>query len=103
MIKERYDHETKMLAYLSKRQLNLEKNKIKENFEDMSFENIVKKLDEEIAELKHEVNILILGDKSYYTNAIQRTFFEIGDCAAVLTGLIAKLNSKKNEINDDGA
>ena len=48
----RYEYETKMLAYLSSKQLNLAKNVCKPMFEKIKLEEILDKLDEEVKELK---------------------------------------------------
>jgi NTP pyrophosphatase (non-canonical NTP hydrolase) len=87
----RYEEETKMLSYLAKRQLNLNKNKIKCSFEEMSPQDILIKLIEEIGELIQEFK----HDSIDYSLAT----LEIGDCAAVLTGLLAYVNNKHKELN----
>lgn len=89
MMGVRYQEETKMLSYLARKQLNLEKNKDKDNFEDMDFKNIIMKLVEEVGELIQEFK----HDAIDYSSAT----LEIGDCAAVLTGLLACVNKKHKE------
>lgn len=80
----RYERECRMLAYLSKRQLNLSKNKLKPNFEEQPLEVVFDKLMEEIEELRAEV------EKEDINFNLLR--FELGDVAGCLVGLIAKSN-----------
>ena len=77
---DRYKYESLLLSLLTNSQLNLDKNVSKPNFEDMSLLDIVLKLEEEIKELFKELKYQISP-----IDAIK----EIGDCAAVLTGLLS--------------
>lgn len=86
-----YEYETTMLAYYAKKQLNLEKNKIKPAFENHEIEFIFKKLHEEINELKSEFF-------NVHNYNLKHIFHEIGDCAAVLTGLIAWVNANIKKV-----
>lgn len=83
---ERYKDECKQLGEMARHQLNLPKNRIKENFEDMDSFDIYTKLVEEVYELRNEFATDDKVDKV-------RALAEIGDCAAVLVGYIAKLKS----------
>ena len=89
----RYEYETKMLAYLSSKQLNLAKNVCKPMFENMKIEEILDKLEEEIKELKEE----FYKDEWSFTNI----YNEVGDCGAVLSGLVAHLNDIQNKIKEN--
>lgn len=82
----RYETETKMLSYLARRQLNLDKNRVKESFESMSFDSILQGLKEEILELTEELESSDLN--------VHRFLEELGDCAAYLVGLIAWVNER---------
>lgn len=100
---ERYERECKQLGLLAQNQLNLPKNVIKPDFEDMNIVDIFRKFYEELDELKSE----ILMDKNFIHIKkeinFHKTFSELGDTAACLAGLIAKLNRMKEEQNDDCA
>jgi hypothetical protein len=95
---KRYEKEACMLKYLAVRQLNLEKNVRKPKFEGMKLYDILTKLDEEIQELHKEFKYF--DETNHNFNAIRH---EIGDCAAVLSGLVAWINKKQDELQDDGA
>lgn len=80
---QRYKNECEQLFQLALKQLNSPKNRVKENFEEMFLNEIIDKLSEEIGELKHELKL-----KPAQMD-LQRIKNEIGDCGAVLTGLLA--------------
>lgn len=100
----RYDKECTQLAELALKQLNLDKNKIKSDFESMRLEDIYLGLIEETIEVKEELFSKWTG----YTHIkkdinYQRLMEEIGDSASYLVGLLAKINIINSELNDDGA
>lgn len=86
---ERYKEEAQMLYYVARRQLNLEKNALKQGFENYSAPEILLLLAEEFGELAREF-------KTPQVN-FETAIFEIGDCAAVLVGLIAWINNQKDK------
>jgi NTP pyrophosphatase (non-canonical NTP hydrolase) len=85
----RYEQECKMLYTLAKRQLNLPKNRAKEDFEDMDLDSILVKLMEEVGELIKEFKNKPL--------LLSKTYLEIGDISAVMVGLIAYINKYQGD------
>lgn len=106
---ERYAEECKMLAYLAKKQLNLPKNSCKENFESIKIQEILKLLCDEIREMHDEIfqpsysEYIKLPLKIKENIDFVNLFNEIGDCAAVLVGLLAWVNKYREFITDDCA
>jgi hypothetical protein len=98
-LSDRYERECRQLGELARKQLNLEKNKCKEDFEDMSINAIFKKIDEEVNELKYEFNSFNINKKVNY----ERVTDETGDISACLAGLLAWISKQRAELNDDGA
>lgn len=101
---ERYVHDCIQLFYSAKEQLNLPKNASKGNFEDLNLEDIFRFLIDEIDEIRdeiYEVSEWRLGEDPIerIKNKInyQRAREEIGDAAACLVGLLAKLNKMEKE------
>jgi NTP pyrophosphatase (non-canonical NTP hydrolase) len=100
---KRYTKECEILASLALQQLNLEKNVKKGDFEDMHLYHehtwcITELLEEEINELMDELT------QSGFTNTVlkskinyQRAREELGDVAACLVGLLAKLNKMESK------
>jgi len=85
---KRYDLESSLLGYLAGQQLNSEKNKVKGKFEDFHYDEILCLLKQELDELEGELlNVRV---------DFRRTFDELGDVAACLTGLLAWLNKHKD-------
>lgn len=108
----RYDNECEQLGVMAFNQLNLDKNRNKPDFEDMHFDDIVEKIDEEYSELREEIccfNIKLLEETYYNTiNKIpvekinfDNLMHETGDMAACLAGLIAWINQYKNKRRKD--
>lgn len=92
----RYEKECRQLGMLAEKQLNLPKNSIKQNFEDMSIRGIVLKIQEEFDELKEELlNKRVMN--------YERVYSEAGDMGACIVGLLSKINRLKHEDSDDGA
>ncbi len=92
----RYEKECRQLGVLAEKQLNLPKNSIKQNFEDMSIRGIVLKIQEEFDELKEELlNKRIMN--------YERVYSEAGDLSGCIAGLLSKINRLKHEDSDDGA
>ena len=99
---KRYAEESQELAILANKQLNLEKNVKKGDFEDITFNQICDLLAGEQQELENELfeqlDPPVFGlvqnrkDINY-----QRAREEIGDVAACLVGLLAKLNKMEKE------
>lgn len=96
----RYEKDCVSLFYLAKRQLNLEKNAKKGNFEDLDLSDIKSLYLQEYFELHHE---LFQRDQFCFVTEqrkkidYQRAREEIGDVAACLVGLLAKLNKMEKE------
>ena len=92
----RYTMESLDLAILARRQLNLPKNVIKPNFEDMELIDILDKLYEEMQELIQELFTHALPHNVQKSEIdFERVEFELGDCAACLVGVLAKIESMK--------
>lgn len=90
----RYEKECHQLAELAKRQLNLEKNKAKEDFEYMTTYAIWMKFKEEVNELAHE----LFMSKYIGYDLIEA---ELGDTVGCLVGLLAKINQiQRNKFID---
>ncbi len=86
----RYEKECKEIGELALKQLNLEKNKIKERFEDLSYSKIFSLLREEVSELRDEL-------AEYQINKVsnkKRILEELGDCVAVLVGMYAAVQDE---------
>lgn len=99
-IQSRYLVECKELFYLAKRQLNLEKNAKKGNFEDLcDLKKIYSFLLSEVTEVKNELfmDVMFQGTREKEKINYQRAREEIGDVAACLVGLLAKLNKMEKE------
>ena len=95
-MKPRYEKECIQLGKLAERQLNLPKNVVKQNFEDMSIILIVLKIQEEFDELKEELlNKRVIN--------YERVYSEAGDLSGCIVGLISKINRIREEHHDDGA
>lgn len=96
----RYEKDCIRLFYLAKRQLNLEKNAKKGDFETLSPMQIVSLLKKEIIEVEGEL-LYFASDSIEEHEAkdinYQRAREEIGDVAAYLVGLLAKLNKMEKE------
>lgn len=96
----RYEKDCIRLFYLAKRQLNLEKNVKKGDFEDLTLCDIKELYLQEYFELHYE---LFQRDQfAYFIEPrkkinYQRVREEIGDVAACLVGLLAKLNKMEKE------
>lgn len=93
----RYEDECKMLAYLAKRQLNLEKNKVKENFEDLEIEDVFNLSAVELREVYEEF-MSYSGFNGYSPKKeinYESFLSEIGDVAACLVGMIAWINKHR--------
>lgn len=108
IVTERYEKECDDLKNLALQQLNLAKNVKKGRFEGVDFSEIFRLLHLEIEELKEE--LLEYGQDEFsrtksrkYINS-KNAKGEIGDCAGILVGLIAKINSlktfKSDEVNE---
>lgn len=112
-VDKRYANECAQLAILANKQLNLPKNVAKGNFEDLcDLEKIIGFLEDEVEEIKEELTDYEMScfnpececggdDRRYYKigNKInyQRAREEIGDVAACLVGLLAKLDKMERE------
>lgn len=113
---KRYAKESQELAILANRQLNLEKNVCKGDFEDLEIYhetkiNIFSSIADELYELKNELlddsnccfdpECECGGNYVHYKKKekinYQRAREEIGDVAACLVGLSAKLNKMEKE------
>lgn len=85
---ERYHFEAIELERLAVHQLNSDKNRVKPPIEEMSYSEILDKIDEELNELKAEfLAYLIELDK-------KRVLEEVGDIAGMLCGLIKKIKEE---------
>lgn len=91
----RYADQCKKLSYLAVKQLNLEKNVKKPHFEELDISIILEKLDEEVLELKEALKSL--SDSVSFSKMRS----ELGDCAAVLAGIIAWSDNKEDSILSD--
>lgn len=95
----RYERDCIRLYYLAKRQLNLEKNAKKGDFENLTLRGIKELYLQEYfelhAELFEQIHPFILEQKKKIN--YQRAREEIGDVAACLVGLLAKLNKMEKE------
>lgn len=91
----RYEKECNMLAKLAERQLNLPKNSVKGAFENMSTHSILLKITEEFNELKDELMY-------QHSRNWNRVLSELGDLTACCAGLLAHINKRREEENDDG-
>lgn len=93
----RYEHQCEILKNLSQHQLNLPKNKVKGDFEDLKLSQIIALISQEHYELFEEVSKLLELQIFDPENLVERgklkirIMEEIGDVAACLTGLIAKI------------
>jgi len=91
----RYEKECLELAELAKKQLNLEKNRDKGRFEDLSISEIYDLITDEICEVHEELyydyGFSELRDSFNYERIIE----ELSDVAACLAGLLAKINKMK--------
>ncbi len=103
-ITQRYENECEDLKNLALQQLNLPKNVKKGRFEGVDFSEIFRLLHLEIEELKEE--LLEYGQDEFsrtksrkYINS-KNARSEIGDCAGILVGLIAKIDSLKVSRSD---
>lgn len=99
---KRYAEESVELAILANKQLNLEKNAKKGNFEDLcDLKKIYSFLLSEVTEVKNELfdDIIFQGTREKEKINYQRAREEIGDVAACLVGLLAKLNKMEKEEN----
>ena len=79
---KRYKNECEFLHKITLNQLNLQKNRIKPNFEDYELKEIIKLLRQELVELEAE----LYQEQTNETRIAE----EVGDVAACLVGLIAK-------------
>lgn len=112
----RYEKDCIRLFYLTKRQLNLEKNAKKGDFEGLEIYhetniNLLSLIEDEFSELKdelleatfscHDPDCECGGNYDCYKEKkkinYQRAREEIGDVAACLVGLLAKLNKLEEE------
>ncbi len=109
---ERYAMECKMLAYLARRQLNLPKNIIKDDYEKTDIHEIFDLLHEEKNELfleifesyEHHIKEYKLPPLKLKKDIdFNRLYAELGDFAANLVGLLAWINEYRDFINDDCA
>lgn len=101
---ERYERECKQLGLLAQKQLNLPKNVVKENFEDMSITKIYGKIEEEFHEFMDEAYIFrMLSVEPKKDIDFDKAYADLGDVAACLVGMLAKLNRMREEQNDDCA
>lgn len=90
---DRYWWESYFLRCLALEQLNSEKNKVKGNFEDLGIVQIKEKIIEEFTELNNELSFPDSSNINF-----ERALEELGDVAACLTGLLAKLLHVKNNL-----
>jgi len=102
----RYQHRCTELFYLAKQQLNLPKNAAKGNFEDLcDFRQIMQFLKSEVDEVERELtDVQLCCETCMEFNEVekekinyQRAREEIGDVAACLVGLLAKLDKMEKE------
>lgn len=105
IVTQRYEKECDDLKNLALEQLNLAKNVKKGRFEGVDFHEIFRLLHLEIEELKEE--LLEYGQDEFsrtktrkYINS-KNAKSEIGDCAGILAGLIAKIDSLKTLKSDE--
>jgi hypothetical protein len=98
-VKNRYTKECQILSELTHKQLNLEKNAKKGPFEELSIKDIMEMLYDEKKELVDE--LFYYPEKWKMTEKkkidFQRAREEIGDVAACLVGLLAKLDNMEKE------
>ncbi len=87
--KWRYYYESLIVGLLANNALNKEKNRNKPNFEGLELIDIFTHLMSEVHEIKHELNQNNID--------FNKLIDEIGDCAALLSGLIAYIMEHKNE------
>ncbi len=101
-IDKRYAVESQKLAILANKQLNLEKNAKKGDFENLTLKAIKELYLQEYFELHYE---LFQSDQFSFVIEqrkkinYQRVREEIGDVAACLVGLLAKLDRMEKEGN----
>jgi len=81
---KRYEQECGMLSYLAKRQLNLEKNMVKPDFDTYDLHELFKLLKGEMDELEKEIYAEDFN--------VERCLLELGDCAAYMVGLLVKIS-----------
>jgi hypothetical protein len=102
----RYYHKCVELFYLAKKQLNLPKNVEKGDFEELSLHKICTLMNGEQRELEDEIfEFISFGCMNAHLGYVQqkekvnfqRVREEIGDVAACLVGLLAKLDNMERE------
>jgi hypothetical protein len=91
-IKFRYAQASEALGRLANTQLNLDKNKIKCDFEDMTLQEIKTKLNEEITEFWNELK------GGHRKINFEKALNELGDIAACLVGFLVLLMQIKNSM-----
>lgn len=100
-LSQRYENECKLLAHLAMKQLNLSKNSIKEDFENMTIQDIFFGLKDEVDEVEAELYDNNFDLKKSINH--QRLIEEASDVASFCVGIIAWVNRQRELQTEDGA